>query len=120
MKSKYAELGKRFFLLSRPLEWDPFGIVCWKSRGIGNPDIWAEFEVIEDRYKIKDGYKVELKAINPIFGRETYYQCDFDSLIKKGYIIPKTSEKQHVEVIEWMEPLWENVRTKHTSTIVVD
>lgn len=66
---------------------------------------WVECEIVEDTYKVSDRYKVELKALDEQYGSETFYQSDFCSLMKDGYIIEKTSENQHVEKIRWYEPL---------------
>ena len=111
-----------YFILTRPLDYFPLlGMFIGKSYGFGYPEIWAEFEVVEEQYKVDDGYKIELRAIDPIYGKETFYQCDFESMVESGKnIIKKTSDKQHVEEITWMEPLWENVRTVHVASVVVD
>ena len=110
-----------YFILTRPREILPFiGWSC-KSYGPGCPEVWAEFKVVEEEYKIDDGYKIELRAIDPLYGKETFYQCDFESMVESGNcIIKKTSEKQHVEEVTWMEPLWGNVRTVHTASVLVD
>ena len=112
----------RYFILTRPLDYFPLlDMYIGKSYGFGCPEVWAEFKVVEEQYKVDDGYKIELRAIDPIYGKETFYQMDFESMLESGNcIIKKTSEKQHVEEITWMEPLWENVRTVHTASVLVN
>jgi hypothetical protein len=113
------EIGKRYFIPSAPIKILPF--IGWGMRsGDIRDKTWAEFEVIEDRYKIADGYKIELQSINPQFGRETFYQRDFKDLIKAGCIIEKTNEHQHVKHIKWAEPLLNGINLIHEADIVVD
>lgn len=116
------DVNAHYFILTRPMEFEPIlGIYIGKMYGPGCPEVWAEFKVVEEQYKVDDEYKIELRAINPIFGKETFYQADFESMLKSGInVIKKTSDKQHVEEITWMEPLWENVRLVHTASVIVD
>lgn len=110
-----------YYILTRPMDYIPIlGLYLGKTYGPTTPMVWAEFEIVEERYKVEDGYKVELRAINPVYGKETFYQCDFESMIESGNIIKKTGDRQHVEEVTWMEPLWENVRLVHTASVVVD
>lgn len=111
-----------YFILTRPMDFIPIlGMYIGKTYGPNMPEVWAEFEVVEEYYKIDDGYKIELRAIDPIYGKETFYQSDFQRMLESGKnIIKKTSNKQHVEEMIWMEPLWENVRTVHTASVLVN
>jgi len=43
-------------------------------------------EIIEDRYKVKDRYKVTMKSIYEGFEQSHFYQSDLMSLIKDGSI----------------------------------
>jgi hypothetical protein len=46
-------------------------------------------EITEDRYKVAEGYKITLRAIEPFteqFGEEHFYQSDLRSLIANGSI----------------------------------
>ena len=113
------EKGKHYFILSAPVEPLPFLGLGMRS-GDPRDQTWAEFEIIEDRYNRKDGDKVELKAIDPRFGRETFYQRDFEGLIEAGCIIEKTGERQHVEHIKWIEPLCDNIILVNEADIVVN
>ena len=121
MRSKYIDKNAHYFILTRPMDYFPiFGMYFGKTYGAGYPEVWAEFEVVEERYKIDDGYKVELKAVDPVYGRESYYQSDFDGLIDAGLIVKKTSDRQHVEEVTWMEPLCGSVKLVHTASVLVD
>jgi len=73
-----------------PLE-NCLGLIFFKSST--SREKWVECEVVEERYKVDDGYKIELRAIEDGYGKETYYQCDFLGLLDAGYIIKKESEK---------------------------
>ncbi len=121
---RYANIDRNthYFILTRPLDYIPIlNLYIGKTYGYGHPEVWAEFEVIEDQYKIEDGYKIELKAIDPIYGRETFYQMDFDSMVESGInIIKKTNDNQHVEEITWMEPLCCGLKLVHTASILVN
>ena len=111
-----------YFILTRPMDYIPlFGMYIGKTHGVGFPNEWAECEIVEERYKLDDGYKVELRAINPVYGKETYYQCDFEKLVEDGYIIKKTSDKQHVEELTWHEPIsGSSAYYVHTASVIVD
>jgi len=60
-----------------------------------NNDVWVEVEVIEDTYKIEDGYKIELVSDNG--HHYTYYQDDFNKLINDGLVFKKENENDHLE-----------------------
>lgn len=94
--------GSHYFVLMHPLE-NVLGLVFYTSSN--TREKWVECEVVEERYKVEDGYKVELRSIEPGYGKETFYQCDFNSLMQHGSIVKKTREDQHVEEISWIEPL---------------
>jgi hypothetical protein len=48
----------------------------------GDPLYITECTVDESRYKIEQGYKITLRARDPLFGTETFYQSDLESMIK--------------------------------------
>ena len=106
--------NKHYFILMHPME-NFFGI-CFTSSI--TREKWVECEIVENRYKLADGYKVELKSIEDGYGIETFYQEDFESMVESGYIIPKTNDKQHVKEIEWIEYLCDNVYLKHSAYVV--
>lgn len=66
---------------------------------------WVECEIIEDFYKVDEGYKVTLRPLNPYFTSEDFYQEDFKSLIEDGYIIEKISEDMNIHYDRWIEEL---------------
>ena len=109
---------KHYFALMRHLEYVP--IIGWAFTSSTTPERWVECEIVEDRYKVDDGYKVTLRAIENGFGQEHYYQSDFESLVEQGYIIMKTKEHQHVEDVSWIEPLTDLAYLVHTASVVVD
>lgn len=41
--------------------------------------------ISEEKYKVKDGYKVTLKSIYPGFGKEHVYISDLCNLLNNGY-----------------------------------
>lgn len=98
--------NKHYFLLMTKLHNVYFmgeKILSYKSEP--SEETWVECRIVEDRYKVSDGYKVELKALDDQYGSESFYQSSFVDLVRDGYIIEKTSNKQHVEKITWYEQL---------------
>ncbi len=81
---------------------------------------WFECEIDESRYQVDDNYKITLRALD---GRayEHYYQSDFMSLIKGGQVIPKTSDKMHIEEINFIEPIPGTIAyLKHEGSCIVE
>lgn len=97
-----------YFVPMHPLE-GLFG-VFWTSSD--TPEVFVECEIVEDRYKVDDGYKVTLHALDHRFGSETFYQGDFISLLENGHMFPvfkKENENEHVEYYSEREYLTDNV-----------
>ena len=117
--SNYYNIDKNahYFILMHPLE-NVLGLIYYTSSN--TPEKWVECVINEDRYKIDDGYKITLQSIEEGYGRENYYQCDFDSLVKAGYIIKKTSPSQHVKFVKNYSPLTDNVYLVNEGWIVTD
>jgi len=69
---------------------------------------WAECEIIEERYKIDDGYKVTLNPLNNEYIPFDFYQDDFISLMEAGMIIEKTGTI-HIEHKKFYLPLTDTV-----------
>lgn len=109
------ELGKRYFLRMRPVRTLP--IIGWSFTTNADLDPWVECEVIENR--IPSSSKVTLQAVLEGFGKKEFYKLDFDASVKSGFIIEKTREDQHVELIKWFEPLTPTVYLEHSGFIVV-
>lgn len=70
---------------------------------------WVECEIVEDRYKVDDGYKVTLKPLDNNYAYEHFYQEDFISLMKSGHIVEKTNDSLHITQEEIYIPLTNNV-----------
>lgn len=41
--------------------------------------------IVQGRYKLKDGYKIQLECIYEGFGHETFYISDLTSIIQAGH-----------------------------------
>lgn len=73
-----------------------------------------------------DGFKYKLYTtpIDPnlrgVERHHCYYTCDFESMLESGHIIEKTSESQHIEVIEWIKPICGAAYIHGFTEIVVD
>ncbi len=110
MEKNYRHINKdiHYFCLMHPIQ-SFFGISFTTSSD--EPE-WLECEVVEDRYKVDDNSKSTLRAINGC-AREHYYQDDFLSLIYEGFIIPKTSDDMHIEVVSFNEPIPNSIAYIH-------
>ena len=94
-----------------------FGLI--KFTASSDLDVWTECKIVEDRYKLDDGYKLTIESLDG-FGKDDYYQSDFKSLVRSGDIIERTSDTQHVEFIKWAESITPNVHVIHEANIVAD
>lgn len=111
-------VNQHYFVLMHPQKVDPFLGIIYISTS--SREKWVECKIVEDRYKVSDGYKVDLKSLEDGYARESFYQSDFTSLIKAGRIIPKTSDTQHVEEAHWIEPLCGDAYIHHSAYAVID
>lgn len=112
---EYIDKNKHYFILMHPLEYllvPGFGFVWYKSNT--TREKWVECEIVEERYKLADNYKVELRAVEEGYGKETFYICDFKSLIRGGCVVPKTEGLECVEV-EWIESIYKNYYLHHSA-----
>jgi len=76
----------RFLVKMKPIR-TYFGLISLTSSS--DEDILMLCEIVEDRYKIKDNYKITLQSIEQfkgIRGRENYYISDLQSIIESGNI----------------------------------
>ena len=107
--------NSHYFLLMHPLEHENIipGIVLTYTVP-GSRAKWVECEIVEDKYKIDEGYRIELKSIEEGYGKETFYIKDFISLLNEGFIVKKEPNMQCVEE-SWNEPLTENVHITHSA-----
>jgi len=104
-----------YFLLMHPLEGvaiPGYGAIVYTSST--TREKWVECEIVEERYKLEEGYKVELRSVEEGYGKETLYIEDFLSHLEKGYIVKKEPEMECVEV-HWEEPLTSTVNLHHSA-----
>ena len=86
--SKYnIDKNAHYLVKMHPLE-NFMGIVYFKSDSTKAE--WVECIIVEEQYQVADGYKIELRAIDKRYGKESYYQEDFIALVKEGAIIKIT------------------------------
>lgn len=93
--------NSHYFALMHPISF--FGIAD------GNKYDWVECEIVEDRYKVDEGYKVTLKPLDSKHAYQHFYQMDFISLIESGHIVEKTNDSLHIEHEEIYIPLTDTV-----------
>lgn len=106
-----------YFVLMHPLEG--FGFFAFTSSS--TREKWVECKIVEDRYKVDDGYKVTLKSIEDGYGWEHFYQSDFKSMLRTGSgIVKKESAKQHVEEVFFVEPLTAAAYLVHSAYIITE
>lgn len=88
----------------------------------------VECKICERRWKLDEGdsfwpYKIELEPVDPnlipVFGREEYYGCDFESLVNQDAIHLKQAPTEHVEVVKWREPLTKTCYIEHEGYTIV-
>lgn len=97
-----------------------FGIISMVNTGDSH---WVECKL--EPYEF-DGFKYKLYAtpVDPdlrgVERHRCYYTCDFASMLESGNIIEKTSESQHIEVIEWIKPICGAAYIHGFTEIVVD
>lgn len=106
--SNHINRDTHYFCLMRPIQ-SLFGIGFTSSSDALE---WFECYVDEERYKVEDGYKITLRAID---GRayEHFYQSDFLQLMWGGSIVPKTNEDIHVETVCFDEPIPNSIAYIH-------
>lgn len=108
-------IGKRYFVKMRPIRYSPFiGVTYTVST---DREKWVDCAIVENRFKASS--KITLCSLEAGYGREEFYLTDFESLVKEGHIIERTSPKQHVEEIELgRELIGPNMYVVHTGYIV--
>ena len=83
-KIEKAGIEKCMFLVPmRPVR-TYFGLISLTSSS--DPEIIVPAKITEERYKLKDNYKITLKSVYDSFGKEHYYVSDLESLISSGTI----------------------------------
>lgn len=108
----------RFFVPLNPMDIiTPFGFGL--KNGNKDKAIPVECKFIEKRYKLDDHYKCEVipvdEKLQPLFGSESFYQCDFESMVNRDdYIVMKRNDKQHVKHVTWREYITPTVYLEHS------
>lgn len=116
VKNRYnINKDNHYFALMHPMHTFA-GILSWTCSS--DREKWVECEIIEDRYKVEDNYKVTLNPIEPGYAPESFYQMDFAGLLG-DFIIEKTNPNMHVEEITWYEPLCGAAYLVHSAFVVV-
>ncbi len=86
LKDRILEVGIEnclFMVPMRPLH-SILGIFSYKSSD-------SEYKLVpcvinEERYKVEDNYKITLECLYPTYGKEHFYLCDLESLIRSNHI----------------------------------
>jgi hypothetical protein len=72
-----------FLVPMRPLNV-VFGCIAFTSDS--DPEVIVPAKICEDKYTVKDNYKITLKSLYERFGQEHYYVSDLENLIDEGTI----------------------------------
>lgn len=118
MAKTAIDKNAHYFTLMHPLEAfmiPGYGAIVMTSSD--SREKWVECVVVEEKYKLEDGNKVELRSIEEGYGKEEFYIEDFISLEKQGYIVKK-EPGLHCEEIEWEEPLGGSARVRHAAYVL--
>lgn len=103
-----------YFILMHPLEG--FGPIVFTSNL--TREKWVECQITESRYKIDNGYKVELMSLEEGYGKRSFYIEDFISLLNEGYII-KNDNNYECKEVHWIEPITDTVNVHHSAYTLV-
>ena len=110
--NKYGiDTKAHYFLLMRPLEGLGYRTTLSREK-------WVECVITESRYKIDDGFKIELMALDERYGKERFYIEDFLSYLTSGHIIKNDRDYECTE-IHWEEPLTSTVNVHHSAYTLV-
>lgn len=85
----------------------------------GNKHEWVECKIVEDQYKVDDGYKVTLKPLDSNYASRDFYQCDFISLMEAGRIFKKT-DTMHIETEIQYVPITDKVYVVTVGNYIVE
>lgn len=114
MDSNNIDREAHYFILMHPLEGivTPYGPIIYTSSS--TREKWVECAIVEENYKLSEDYKIELRSVEPGYGKEAYYMEDFFSLQERGYIVKKEPGMECVEE-KWIEPLTDIVNLHHSA-----
>lgn len=73
-----------FMVPMRPLRSALFGLFRFTSSE--DPEVTVPARITEERYEIADNYKIQVEATWELFGRESFYISDLQSMIRDGRI----------------------------------
>lgn len=78
---EYGAPNVRFFQPMSPLEYVGLipGIAFTSSN---TPKQVVECEIYEGRYKVTENYKIELRAVNPAYGKKYWYISDLEAALR--------------------------------------
>jgi hypothetical protein len=71
-----------FMVRMRPVR----AAMCISYTSSEDEEFLVPCEIVEERYKVADGYKVTMRSIYEGFGQRHFYQSDMMSLIERGGI----------------------------------
>ncbi len=115
-RSNEVDRDAHYFVLMHPLEgiYIPgYFSVFYTSNT--TREKWVECVIVEENFRVDDGYKIELRSIEPGYGKETFYLDDFLKDLKNNYrIVKKEPNMECVEEV-WNEPLTQNVFLRHSA-----
>jgi hypothetical protein len=113
-KLKQIDRDAHYYVLMHPLEG--FNLNGVEIRYCTNRTRakWVECEIVEENYKFDDGFKIELRSVEPGYGKETFYTDDFISCLAQDRIVKKVPNMECVEET-WKEPLTKNVYVRHSA-----
>lgn len=87
--AEYGVRNLRFFIPIRPsMSLAGFGLPIGMTSS-SDPEYIVECEVEEERYKVADGYKIQLRPVNRgdgepyYFADERFYQSDLENLMRR-------------------------------------
>lgn len=80
--SLYGVSSIKFFVPMRPIR----SVVGIEYTSSSDPEFPVLCEIVTDRYKPEEGYKIEIKSVYQGFGKEAFYISDFESMIRHGSV----------------------------------
>lgn len=80
--AKHGAENLRFLVALRPLR----KMIFFAYTSTSDPEEMKLCRIVEERYKLSENYKVELKAEDTNFGKQSFYVMDLNSLLRQGQI----------------------------------
>ncbi len=114
-KKRVIDKRNHYFVLMHPLKGAfirGFGPISFTSSS--TREKWVECAIVEEDYKLADNYKIELRSIEPNYGKETFDLETFISFVDQDIIVKKEPGMECVE-IKWEEPLTNNMNLHHSA-----